>query len=117
MGMMRLDYDSATRRGLHTLMMLFNIPYPYRVRVSSGGRGLHIERDCNKCDNECYDCMFYTLYDDQKRLKMNRARKMHGMSHNLLFDSKNGRSVDNWIQIKSSNDVEKILKSFSYYWS
>lgn len=116
MGMMRLDYDSATRRGLHTLMMLYNMPYPYRVRLSSGGRGLHIERDCKNCENDCYDCPLYTLYDDQRRLKMNRARKVAGLSHNLLFDAKNGRYVGEWIHIKSSNDIENILRLFSYYW-
>ena len=115
--MMRLDYDSATRRGLHTLMMLHNLPKPYRARVSAGGRGLHIERDCTKCDNECYDCVLYVLYDDQKRLKMNRERKMQGMSHNLLFDVKNGRSVGSWINVCGSDDVENVLREFSYYWS
>ncbi|MCK5433225.1 MAG: hypothetical protein KAJ03_10790 [Gammaproteobacteria bacterium] len=116
MGVMRLDYDSATRRGLHTLMMLYNMPYPYRARVSSGGRGLHIERDCTNCTNECYDCMFYVLYDDQKRLKMNRERKMQGMSHNLLFDVKDGRYVGAWVDVCNGEDVEKVLREFSYYW-
>ena len=115
--MMRLDYDSATRRGLHTLMMLHSVPMPYRARVSSGGRGLHIERDCRNCDNECYDCMFYVLYDDQKRLKMNRERKMHGMSHNILFDIKNGHSVGSWINVCNSADVENVLREFAHYWS
>ena len=114
--MMCLDYDSATRRGLHTLMMLHNLPKPYRARVSAGGRGLHIERDCKNCDNDCYDCPLYTLYDDQRRLKMNRARKDAGLSHNLLFDVKNGHSVGSWVNVRNSSDVENILREFAHYW-
>lgn len=113
---MKIDFDNASRRGLYTLSMLYNLPKPYQARSSSGGKGLHIRRNCKDCSNSCYDCMFYLLYDDRRRVKLNEIRRRSSMSHNLLFDIKNGRSCGDWIKVDNSADVETVLNLFSYYW-
>ena len=98
---LRIDYDKYTFRIVDAFYMLKNIPFPYDVRISAGGEGLHIAKE----GNYDYDDPLYTNYDDPRRLRMNRIRQRAGVSHNLLWDVKKGKRPGPWHTIENIVDI------------
>ena len=99
---LHLDYDEYAHRFTDTYSMLRTIPLPYRVRKSASGEGLHIVKDDG---DYTYDDPLYNVYDDPRRLRINRIRQQHGVSHNILWCRKRGDIVEAWSYIRSSGDV------------
>lgn len=98
---LRLDYDKFTFRILDAFYMLKSIPAPYDVRISASGEGLHIIKD----GDYTYDNPLYVMYDDPRRLKMNRIRQRAGVSHNILWSKKKGSVPEQWYHIENIVDI------------
>lgn len=98
---LRLDYDKYIYRMTDTFYMLRSIPTPFYVRISASGEGLHV---CKEGEYD-YDDPLYTMYDDPRRLRMNRIRQRAGVSHNLLWDVKKGKKPGAWAKIKNNVDA------------
>ena len=98
---LHLDYDKFTYRIVDAFYMLKNIPFPYDVRISSSGEGLHIRKD----GNYTYNDPLYKMYDDPRRLGMNRTRLHAGVSHNILWNVKKGIVAGAWFTIENIVDI------------
>ena len=98
---LRIDYDNYAWRMSDTFYMLKSIPTPYNARISASGNGLHIYKE----GDYTYDDPLYVAYDDPRRLRMNRIRQRAGVSHNLLWDVKNGKRPGPWVTINNIADV------------
>ena len=98
---LRIDYDKYTWRIVDAFCMLKHIPTPYDVRISASGEGLHIRKD----GDYTYDDPLYIMYDDPRRLRMNRIRQRAGVSHNLLWNVKKGNVPGAWFKIENMVDV------------
>ena len=102
---LRLDWDKFTFRMEDTLYMLKNIPTPFDVRISPGSEGLHVKRD----GDYTYNDPLYRMYDDPKRLRINRLRNEHGVSHNILWDVKKGQRAGTWHTIHNIVDILSFM--------
>lgn len=98
---LHLDYDKFTFRIVDAFYMLKSIPTPYDVRISASGSGLHIRKD----GNYTYNDPLYKMYDDPRRLRMNRTRQRAGVSHNILWKVKKGNAAGTWFAIENMVDV------------
>ena len=98
---LRIDYDKYTFRMTDTFYMLKFIPPPYYVRISASGEGLHIVKE----GDYTYNDPLYNMYDDPRRLRMNRIRQRAGVSHNFLWDVKKGKRPGPWHTIKNIVDI------------
>ena len=98
---LRIDYDKYTFRIVDAFYMLKNIPFPYDVRISSSGEGLHVRKD----GEYTYNDPLYRMYDDPRRLGMNRTRQRAGVSHNILWNVKKGIAAGAWFKIENKVDV------------
>ena len=98
---LRLDYDKFTFRIVDAFYMLKSIPFPYDVRISASGEGLHVCKD----GEYTYNDPLYKMYDDPRRLGMNRTRLHAGVSHNLLWKVKKGNAAGPWSKIENIVDI------------
>jgi len=98
---LRIDYDKYIYRLSDTFYMLRAIPTPYDVRISASGEGLHIRKD----GYYTYDDPLYKMYDDPRRLRMNRIRQRAGVSHNILWAKKKGSTPSKWHHINNLVDI------------
>ncbi len=122
MEMMRIDIDWMSKR---TSRFLISLQKPYWIR--KGNKGVNIKKeDCPGCSQmpqdersqtSCYDCWLYVIFDDRNRLKLNRQQEYCGLSHNILWDVKKGKSKPGeWTYIESEQDIDKYLRQFTGYY-
>ncbi len=80
---------------------------PFKIRISAGKEGVHIIADSD------YPEKLREMYDDPKRLEIDRARKLHGLCSNILLRVKcicgEKKVAGDWIEIKNDSDVNKFL--------
>jgi hypothetical protein len=95
----RLDIDQKSLFLEDKLEMFCTFPKPFYIRRSANDN-FHVKFTCPAvdCENDCYDCFFYE-FDDPRRLKLNKERKAKGMSHNVLWDRKDGKKAGKWKRI------------------
>ena len=98
---LRIDYDKYTYRIVDAFYMLKSIPTPYDVRISASGEGLHVRKD----GEYTYNDPLYRMYDDPRRLGMNRTRQRAGVSHNILWNVKKGIAAGAWFKIENIVDI------------
>ena len=110
---LRIDYDKFIFRMVDTFNMLNTIPTPYDVRISASGEGLHIRKE----GDYTYDDPLYTMYDDPRRLRMNKIRQRAGVSHNLLWAEKpytqQKKEAGSWHRIRDLVDVWRFVVQLS----
>ena len=63
--------------------------------------------------HDCYDCHIYTLWDDRKRLELNRSQKWHGLVHNVLNDYEAGKKAGKWMTIRDEQDIDVFLRQLT----
>ncbi len=96
--MIRLDIDEYDELSL--LKLLFSLR-PCQVRISASGKGLHVKKE----GDADYTSWVYTIWDDPKRLELNIARAKAGVSHNVLWDIKQGKHTSEWVNIITPLDA------------
>ena len=107
--MLKLDIDRIYSRPRLVLQrILYAMPRPFQVRLSSGRAGLHLRVPlCEEWDyRRCYDDPMRVALDDQRR-----RRKLP--VHNLLWDIKGGKEAGKWYEITTERDIEMFLDTFT----
>lgn len=114
---LKLDMDNIVRRK-RAVWFLLSMQKPYKIRVSSGGNGVHVRSDCPGCPRtqDCYTCWLYAIHDDKKRLNLNLSRNKAGLTHNLLWDLKKGKKAGEWQYIESVQDIDLFLRQFTGFY-
>lgn len=107
--MMKLDIDRLTKK---VVRFILTIPFPYKIRISAGGKGCHIVKDCEGCTQgvKCFDCWVKCQYDDKKRLKHDFIQYKNSIINNVLWRSKRGMVAGDWIIINSLKDIDNFLR-------
>lgn len=123
MGIMelKLDIDNIALRK-RAVWFLISLQKPYKIRTSSGGKGIHILKECSEecsgCSqaNDCYrNCWIYQK-DDKKRLELNLSRHRHNLTSNYLWDLKKGKHAGEWNWIENEQDIDRYLRQFTGYY-
>ncbi len=106
-----IDVDKYRRRGFvgYLLPLLFSLPFPFSIRKSSSGRGLHV-----KVKKLPDDYFLRNVYDDPARVKLDDERRFEGMPvNNLAWDVKNGKRAGAWVCIRSQKGLIDYLNLFA----
>jgi hypothetical protein len=103
--MLKIDIDDFPLRSrLDLQRIMYALPRPYSVRLSSSGKGLHM-----KCPL-CTEWSWYRCYDDPARVDLDDARIRAGLQiHNLLWDIKGGKKAGHWTPINTALNIEQFL--------
>lgn len=108
--MLKIDVDDVYRRTRFQLQrILYAMPRPFEVRMSSSREGLHLKIPlCAEWDyrRQCYD--------DPMRIALDQQRERHHLPvHNLLWDVKNGKTAGKWYGIQNEKDIECFLDTLT----
>jgi len=104
--MLKIDIDAIQQRSRFELQrIMYSLPRPYFVRVSSSGKGLHLAVPAlGEWSWQRY------AYDDQMRIDLDHLRAHHRLPvHNLLWDCKNGKRAQQWRIIRTEQDIEHYI--------
>lgn len=104
--MLKIDIDNFPELSRLTLqIIMYAMPRPFYVRISSSGTGLHIRVDHRKE----WDWSRFA-YDDPMRIDLDEQRERLKLPvHNLLWDVKNGKRAGHWHLITSERNIESFL--------
>jgi hypothetical protein len=108
--MLNIDIDGVYRRSrFDKQKILYAMPRPFFIRLSSGKRGFHIRVPlCGEWDFRRY------AYDDPMRVDLDLQRVRHGLPlKNLVFDVKLGKRAGLWEMIQTETDVERYLDRYN----
>lgn len=104
--MLKLDIDGFTHIPRLVLQrILYAMPRPFFLRLSSSRKGLHIVVPlCSEWDWRRF------AYDDPMRVSLDLQRlHKHLAVKNLLWDTKNGKHAGHWRAIESELNIESFL--------
>ncbi len=111
---MGIDFDDAIERLDEALICLNSLPQPYFIRVSSGGKGIHIRLSCD-------DKKYRELWDDPKRMEIDEIRAKHGLTGDILDEVKcigkdrkvSGKwvKIENGLKFKTEDELKNLLWS------
>ena len=104
--MLKIDIDTVHRRSRFEMQrILYSLPRPFFVRISSSGEGLHlIVMSLDEWDWRRY------AYDDPMRIALDEQREHHRLPvRNLLWDVKNGKPAGQWRIIRTERDIENYI--------
>ncbi len=107
--MLNIDVDGLYRRPrFEKQRILYSMPRPFFLRLSSSRRGLHISVPaCGEWDWRRF------AYDDPMRINLDEQRQRKGIAvHNLLWDVKNGKHAGQWWIIRTEQDIERFLDRY-----
>jgi hypothetical protein len=107
--MLKLDIDHIYRRPRLSLQrVMYAMPRPFSVRLSSSRAGLHIKV------SGCAEWDWRRCYDDPMRVALDDQRRRRGLPvHNLLWDVKQGKLAGPWREIQTERDIEGFLDTFT----
>jgi len=104
--MLKIDIDKIARRSRFNLQkIMYCIPRPFYVRVSSGGNGIHVRAPlCGEWDYR------RIAYDDPMRIQLDEQRTRHRLPvKNLLWNIKNGKHAGLWWIIQNEKHIERFI--------
>lgn len=107
------DYFTNEDRKLKLLEILFNLLYIYGhvyARESSSGKGVHIVVNAKNSEE------IRLMYDDNKRVELDKVRSRMGNMHNFLWYMKGTKRAGPWIKLENSEDVIRFVEDF-FGWS
>jgi len=104
--MLKIDIDKVHRRSRFEIQrIMYSLPRPFFVRISSSGEGLHLvvpalgEWDWRR-----------QAYDDPMRIALDEQRDYHRLPvRNLLWDVKNGKPAGQWRIIRTEHGIEDYI--------
>jgi len=104
--MLKIDVDGFTHTPRLVLQrIMYAMPRPFFVRLSSSREGLHIV--CPQLGEWDYRRF---AYDDPMRVNLDYQRVLKGIPvHNLLWDIKNGLRAGHWRVITDEQNIESFL--------
>jgi len=104
--MLKIDIDTVHRRSRFEMQrIMYSLPRPFFVRISSSGEGLHLVVPAlDEWDWQRY------AYDDPMRIDLDTQREHHRLPvRNLLWDVKNGKPAGQWRIIRTERDIENYI--------
>ena len=107
------DYFTNEDRKLKLLEILFNLLYIYGhvyARESSSGKGIHIVVNAKNSEE------IRLMYDDNKRVELDKVRAGLGNMHGFLWYLKGNKKAGQWIKLENSEDVIRFVEDF-FRWS
>ncbi len=119
--LIKLDVDDVPKR-FFEVQKILHAMIPCYLRVSSGKKGLHVLKICDKPE-PCQDlgigkpcAWILDMWDDPKRRKINQIREREGLATDQQFEIKSYRNVrlvaGEWWKTDNSYDAEKMID----YW-
>jgi hypothetical protein len=107
--MLKLDIDGIYQRSRLSLQrIMYAMPRPFDVRLSSSRAGLHLRVPL------CTEWDYRRCYDDPMRVNLDEQRRRHCLPvHNLLWDIKEGKAAGKWYTVKTEQDIEQFLDTFT----
>ena len=108
-------HGSKSEKVLMIEAMLFNLLHMFNrvyIRESSSGKGFHITIDV---DEEAVKWI-REMYDDKKRVKIDEERRRLGMrSGRFLWFKKGKKKAEGWVELSTSQDVERYVREYFVY--
>jgi hypothetical protein len=107
--MLKLDIDAVYKRErLQLQKIMYALPRPFDVRLSSSMEGLHIRVPL------CGEWDYRRCYDDKMRVALDEQRLRWNLPvHNLLWDVKEGKRAGDWKTIRTEREIERFLDLFA----
>lgn len=104
--MLKIDIDNYPELSrLQLQIIMYAMPRPFSVRISSSGAGLHIKVQTRKK----WDWVRFA-YDDPMRIALDKQRERLGIPvSNLLWDVKNGLRAGHWRVMQTEQNIESFL--------